>query len=161
MTINYSTYHSSFGNIAIASIGEYLCAIEPGNDNDICNFRKNYIGTISYQRYTDPLHYKALSIIDNALIFNLPIKFLYGTEFQKEVWEALLTIPYGEVRSYKEIAIQIGSPKASRAVANACSANPIWLIVPCHRAIHSDGSIEGYRWGNYIKQSLLKREKQK
>ena len=67
-----------------------------------------------------------------------------GTPFQKKVWEELKKIPFGETRSYKEIATLIGSPNSSRAVANACGKNPLPITVPCHRVIRSDGSPGGY-----------------
>jgi len=82
-----------------------------------------------------------------------------GTEFQKQVWNELLNIPYGTTCSYKEIAIRIGKPKAIRAVANAIGKNPIWIIIPCHRVIGSDGSLTGYAGGLDIKEKLLQLEK--
>lgn len=78
--------------------------------------------------------------------FKLPLK-LKGTEFQKLVWDALLTIPYGETRSYSEIACQIGRPKASRAVGMANHRNPVAIVVPCHRVIGKNGSLTGYAGG--------------
>lgn len=82
-----------------------------------------------------------------------------GTEFQQKVWKALLTIPYGEVRSYLEIAKQIGSPKAARAVGMANNRNPIMILIPCHRVIGSNGSLVGYACGLEIKRTLLIRER--
>ena len=82
-----------------------------------------------------------------------------GSSFQKKVWEALLQIPYGETRSYKEIAQIIGNEKASRAVGMANHNNPIMCIIPCHRVIGSDGSLIGYRGGIEIKVKLLQLEK--
>ena len=67
-----------------------------------------------------------------------------GTSFQKKVWKELIKIPYGETRSYKEIAIAIGHPQSARAIANACAKNPYAPIVPCHRVIRSDGILGGY-----------------
>ncbi len=90
--------------------------------------------------------------------FNLPL-LLEGTDFQKSVWKALLTIPFGETRSYKEIAIQVGNPKAARAVGMANNRNPISIIVPCHRVIGSNGSLIGYGGGLSIKNYLLNIEK--
>jgi methylated-DNA-[protein]-cysteine S-methyltransferase len=84
---------------------------------------------------------------------------LIGTEFQRSVWEALLTIPYGETRSYGQIAQQIGSPSASRAVGLANGHNPIGIIVPCHRVIGANGSLTGYGGGLHRKKSLLEMEK--
>jgi methylated-DNA-[protein]-cysteine S-methyltransferase len=81
-----------------------------------------------------------------------------GTEFQRAVWNALLTIPYGETRSYAEIADAIGQPKAARGVGSANHANPIGLIVPCHRVIGADGSLTGYGGGLPLKRALLEHE---
>ena len=84
---------------------------------------------------------------------------LVGSEFQQRVWAALLTIPYGETRSYGEIARQIGSPGAFRAVGLANGHNPIGIIVPCHRVIGSNGSLTGYGGGLERKRALLEMEK--
>lgn len=84
---------------------------------------------------------------------------LVGTAFQKNVWEALLTIPYGETRSYAEIASQIGAPGAFRAVGLANGHNPIGIIVPCHRVIGANGSLTGYGGGLDRKRMLLGMEK--
>ncbi|MDR3164726.1 MAG: methylated-DNA--[protein]-cysteine S-methyltransferase [Synergistaceae bacterium] len=84
---------------------------------------------------------------------------LTGTGFQVSVWNALLTIEYGETRSYKDIAVQIGNPKAARAVGSANHRNPIAIIVPCHRVIGHDGSLTGYGGGLHVKQFLLDLEK--
>lgn len=81
-----------------------------------------------------------------------------GTEFQKSVWAALQKIPYGETRTYGEIAKNIGNPKASRAVGLANSRNPISIIIPCHRVIGADGKLTGYASGLDIKEFLLKLE---
>jgi methylated-DNA-[protein]-cysteine S-methyltransferase len=86
---------------------------------------------------------------------------LIGTDFQRRVWSALLTIPYGETRSYGEIARQIGSPGAFRAVGLANGHNPIGIIVPCHRVIGSNGSLTGYGGGLDRKRALLDMEKQR
>lgn len=91
-------------------------------------------------------------------IFDLPLH-LIGTDFQKQVWNALLEIPYGETRSYQEIAIRIGKPKALRAVGGACNRNPIGIIVPCHRVIGKNGSLTGYAGGLSYKELLLNHEK--
>lgn len=86
--------------------------------------------------------------------FSLKLDFI-GTEFQKKVWEALLTIPYGETRSYGQIAKQIGNPKAVRAVGAANGNNPISIIAPCHRVIGSNGKLTGFAGGLEIKACLL------
>ena len=92
--------------------------------------------------------------------FDLPIN-LMGTDFQSAVWKALGDIPYGEVRSYKDIAWAVKSPKAVRAVGQACHINPIAIIVPCHRVVASSGKLCGYAGGLDYKQFLLELEKEK
>ena len=86
---------------------------------------------------------------------------LRGTEFQRRVWKALLTIPYGETRSYGEIAEQIGAPGSARAVGLANGHNPIAIVVPCHRVIGANGSLTGYGGGLDRKRTLLELEKQR
>ncbi len=82
-----------------------------------------------------------------------------GTAFQAKVWQALRDIPPGETRTYGDIAATLGKPKAARAVGRACATNPVSLVVPCHRAVGSNGSLTGYRWGVSRKRTLLDREK--
>lgn len=82
-----------------------------------------------------------------------------GTAFQKRVWDALRAIPYGQTRSYSEIARSIGEPSAVRAVARACATNPAALIVPCHRVVNASGGLSGYRWGVERKRQLLDMER--
>lgn len=81
-----------------------------------------------------------------------------GTDFQKKVWEALQQIPYGKTVSYLELSKTLGDPKAIRAVAAANGKNPLWIIVPCHRVIGSDGSLTGYAGGLHRKKWLLEHE---
>lgn len=104
--------------------------------------------TQDLQRYSSgrPVHFK------------LPLDLTCGTPFQQKVWRALCKIPRGQTRSYAWIARQIGQPKAARAVGAACGANPIPIIVPCHRVIASDGSLGGYSGGLERKRQLLKLE---
>ena len=90
--------------------------------------------------------------------FNIPLK-LYGTEFQKKVWSALEEIPYGETRSYKDIAIYIENPKGCRAIGLANNRNPIPIVIPCHRVIGADGKLVGYGGGIDKKIFLLELEK--
>lgn len=90
--------------------------------------------------------------------FDVPLDFR-GTDFQKSVWAALLTIPFGETRSYGEIARQIGRPSASRAVGAANGRNPISIIAPCHRVIGTDGALTGFAGGLAAKETLLGMER--
>jgi len=89
--------------------------------------------------------------------FDLPLN-PKGTDFQKRVWRALCDIPYGETRSYKQIAEAIGNPKAVRAVGMANNRNPITIVVPCHRVIGADGKLVGYGGGLEMKEFLLRLE---
>lgn len=88
----------------------------------------------------------------------LPID-VRATAFQWRVWQQLQAIPYGETRTYREVAAAIGKPTATRAVARACATNPVALLIPCHRVIRTDGSMGGYRWGIPRKEKLLEQEK--
>ena len=90
-----------------------------------------------------------------------PELLLAGTPFQRAVWDALRTIPYGSTTTYKAIASKLGRPTAVRAVANAIGQNPISLFIPCHRVIGSTGKLHGYRWGLEVKKALLTREAEK
>lgn len=81
-----------------------------------------------------------------------------GTDFQQKVWNALLDIPYGKTRTYLEQSKFLGDPKAIRAVASANGKNPLWIVVPCHRVIGSDGSLTGYAGGLWRKKWLLEHE---
>ncbi len=89
--------------------------------------------------------------------FDLPLQ-LNGTPFQKDVWECLKTIPYGSTISYKDLAIRVGNPKATRAVAGACGRNPVPIIVPCHRVVAANATIGGYTGGLDKKRFLLNLE---
>ena len=89
---------------------------------------------------------------------DLPLD-IRGTAFQQRVWDALRAIPFGEVRTYGEVARAVGRPRASRAVARACATNPVAVVIPCHRVVPGSGGAGGYRWGADRKRELLEREK--
>lgn len=90
--------------------------------------------------------------------FDLPIAYTTGTPFQHSVWNTLRDIPYGETRSYEDIAVAIGNPKAVRAIGQANTRNPILLLVPCHRVINKNGTIGGFGCGVEVKKQLLQLE---
>ena len=90
--------------------------------------------------------------------FNLPLEPV-GTAFQRRVWNALLEIPYGEIRSYKDIATATGNPKAALAIGGANARNPLAIVIPCHRVIGSDGKLTGYAGGLPAKRYLLELER--
>jgi len=94
----------------------------------------------------------------NAVRWNVPVDLSSGTDFQRKVWSTLRKIPRGQTRSYAWLAQQVGKPKATRAVGAACGANPIPVVIPCHRVIASDGSLGGFGGGLPIKRRLLQLE---
>lgn len=85
----------------------------------------------------------------------MPVQLAYATDFQQQVWNAIRQIPYGEVRTYQWIADRIGSPKSARAVGNATGANPVSILIPCHRVVRSNGALGGYGGGLERKRQLL------
>lgn len=97
------------------------------------------------------------ALVNPALIPDLPLD-LQGSPFQLSIWQALLDLPQGQTCSYSELARRVGRPKAVRAVASACAANPVALLVPCHRVLRKDGQLGGYRWGLDMKRRLLQKE---
>ncbi|WP_409021746.1 methylated-DNA--[protein]-cysteine S-methyltransferase [Dellaglioa sp. P0083] len=92
--------------------------------------------------------------------FTIPVDFnSSGTKLQKEIWEQLELIPYGETRTYSELALEVNYPKAVRAIASAVGRNPILIVIPCHRILRKDGSLGGYRGGINMKKQLLEIER--
>lgn len=145
------TYKTDIGNITIIE-----------KNKKIINISYKNVYNRDYAVKETPLIKKTIDelnlYIDGKLEkFTIPIE-LEGTEFQLKVWEALLKIPYGEVRTYKDIAKYIGNEKAYRAVGNANNKNPIAIIVPCHRVIGVGKNIRGYAGGVDVKKKLLKVE---
>lgn len=108
---------------------------------------------------SDPLLIQnTIDTINGKRVGDLPL-VVFGTDFQKTVWNAIKAIPKGETASYADIAKSIGSPKSVRAVGSACGANRIAVIIPCHRVIMSNGDVGSYRWGRSKKIALLQKEK--
>ncbi|MDR1303361.1 MAG: methylated-DNA--[protein]-cysteine S-methyltransferase [Puniceicoccales bacterium] len=149
---NVCIYKTEIGRIAIATEGSFLTNI----------FYKRRLYLLKkcefFGRETEDMKniFKQIEeyLRGERKIFDVQMA-LRGTDFQKKVWEQLLGIPYGETRSYKEIARQIGVPKGARAVGMANNKNPIPLIVPCHRVIGAAGDLVGYGGGLDLKQKLL------
>ena len=158
--IRYSFYSSIFGNILIADDTTYLYWLSFADDKDssLQELQNRYRSSELIQE-TSELQKIALGCISNKWenIFNIPIH-LHGTQFQQDVWAELQKIPLGQTKTYKQIAEAIGRPKAVRAVWSAIGANPIAIIIPCHRVVSSDGSLGGYHWGIEKKKFLLNLE---
>ncbi|OUM63864.1 hypothetical protein PIROE2DRAFT_61035 [Piromyces sp. E2] len=107
-------------------------------------------------RFTEKIYKEILEyMVGERKTFDIPYKFHHGTPFQKQVWHVLESIPYGEVYTYGEVAKKIKNPKAVRAVGGACHRNPLWLIVPCHRVVGTNGHLTGYAVGLPLKKQLL------
>lgn len=135
----------------------------PRNDKSQCeNPHKKKSLTEWILATNDPLLSEAQQIIEayfHSGVLHCPIELApQGTNFQRQVWNALLAIPAGQTRSYSQIATAVGNPSATRAVAGAIGRNPIGIIIPCHRVIGSDGSLTGYAGGIERKQALLQLE---
>lgn len=146
------TYKTTIGNIEIIEEDKYIIGVNFNIESSIEDKETELIKE-TYKQIKEYLEGK-------RKIFDIPIK-MKGTEFQKKVWKELTKIPYGEIRSYKQIAEGIGKPKASRAVGMANHNNPIAIIVPCHRVIGTNNKLVGYAGGLDIKEKLLRIEKSK
>lgn len=143
-------YHTTIGDLTIGSNGEAITHVLFGNHRDCYLEEETNLIKTAIIEITEYLEGK-------RRVFELPI-YSSGTVFQQEVWKELCRIPYGETRSYREVAEAIGNPKACRAVGMANNKNPIGIIVPCHRVIGANGSLTGYGGGLEIKKYLLDRE---
>lgn len=153
---NIFFYETSIGRIGITDNGEAITGLLFADDTAIviegaCIHETALIKKAAKQL----MEYLA----GKRRMFDVPIA-LEGTPFQRKVWEALTLIPYGETRSYAEIAGSIGQPKACRAVGMANNKNPLAVMVPCHRVIGANGKLVGYAGGLSIKQKLLELEKE-
>ncbi|HCD42983.1 MAG TPA: cysteine methyltransferase [Lachnoclostridium sp.] len=148
----WEVYESKIGPLTILCNDEALLSIDFGRlePENAVRERTELIGRAEGQLE----EYMA----GKRTVFDLPLK-PEGTEFQKKVWNALLLIPYGETKSYKDIAVMIDNPKGCRAVGMANNRNPIPIIIPCHRVIGANGSLVGYGGGLDIKVTLLDLER--
>ena len=159
-----SLYESPCGMIMLGSFGNSLCLCDwqiERHRNRIDNRLRRMFDAVFIDGRSAVID-MAIAQLDEYFarqryVFDIPLLFV-GTDFQKKVWNALLTIPFGRTVSYKEIATQIGMPKAVRAVANANGANSISIFAPCHRVIGCDHSLTGYGGGLEAKEYLLKLE---
>ena len=164
-SVYYQEFNSPIGLLTIASTEKGICWIEFGgleeNISRLQRFTKKWLKEYKLVESEAPLKEAVTQLNDyfakRRQYFELPLD-LYGTPFQKLVWNTLMQIPFGEVRSYKDVAIQMNAPKSVRAIGSANHYNPVPIIVPCHRVIGSNGNLIGYRGGTEIKQYLLNLE---
>ena len=160
--IEFALGQCALGAILVARSQRGVCAISLGDDPDTLlrelqdRFPRAELvgGDTGFER----LVAQVVGFIEHPSIgLDLPLD-VRGTAFQQRVWAALQKIPVGETASYAQIAGRIGSPKAVRAVAQACASNTLAVAIPCHRVVRSDGALSGYRWGVERKRALLARE---
>lgn len=160
--IRFAVGECSLGAILVASTDKGVCAILLGDDAEILvhdlQDRFPRADLIGGDKEFEQIVAQVVGFIETPVLgLDLPLD-VRGTVFQQRVWQALRDIPVGSTASYTEIAARIGSPKAVRAVAQACAANAIAVAIPCHRVVRSDGALSGYRWGVERKRALLQRE---
>lgn len=160
--IRFAIGQCSLGAILVAQSDRGICAILLGDDPDALlrelQDRFAQARLIGGDTAFEALVAQVVAFVEApGLGLNLPLD-VRGTAFQQRVWRVLQAIPAGQTASYAEVAQRIGSPKAVRAVAQACAANGLAVAIPCHRVVKSDGALSGYRWGVERKRALLARE---
>lgn len=157
LTINYSFAGSPFGRLIVASTPKGVCHMSFAEDEHraVRDLSARFPNA-SCRRDTDKFQQDALSVFrkDWRRLDDIRLH-LSGTPFQLKVWETLLTIPCGSLSTYGEVATEVGSPKSARAVANAIGANPVAVLIPCHRVIRSTGQLGGYMWGTTRKAAII------
>lgn len=159
VTIRYDVQTSPLGAVLVAATERGVCALYLGDDEAaLVGHLRDHFPQAQITRDDDALHAMMTQVRaylhGEQTAFDLPLD-IQVTAFQQQVLDELQRIPYGATRTYGEIARAIGKPKAARAVGNACKQNPVPLVIPCHRVIRSDGTIDGYAPGTARKQQLL------
>jgi AraC family transcriptional regulator of adaptative response/methylated-DNA-[protein]-cysteine methyltransferase len=162
MHIGYTILDCNLGRLLVAMTEQGVCCVHIADDDEalVQNLYDEYPAADIQRDHPVMTEWveEFLAFLNGwQPHFDLPLD-LRATAFQLKVWQTLQAIPYGETRSYREIAEAIGNPKAVRAVARACAANPVPLVVPCHRVIRSDGDLGGYALGIERKRALLEQE---
>lgn len=153
MDVCYLTWETPIGSLTAIQEGEGLGALCQTHRMDLSGLEERETPLLEAVQQQMMEYFSG-----KRKVFDLPLS-LKGTPFQKEVWNALRQIPFGETRSYKELAQMVGNPKACRAVGMANHNNPIMIVVPCHRVVGSDGKLTGYAGGLPLKAALLELER--
>ena len=167
LSISYTIVPSQFGLIMMAATDRGLCSVQLGNSKNVMvkalnheypeasieELKKPYSGQFKLWLTALSDHLKGIK-----RDLDLPMD-IQGSTFQFQVWNYLQSIPYGELQSYAQVAKAIGMPKAARAVGNACGANHLAIVIPCHRVIRGDGQLGGYGFGLPYKKKLISHEK--
>jgi AraC family transcriptional regulator of adaptative response/methylated-DNA-[protein]-cysteine methyltransferase len=166
LEVRYCTADSSLGRMLVAATDKGICTIAFGKDDaeveDVLSHRFPNATLMADDAKTgwlaEAVAFVASQTSEHPMAATFPID-VRATAFQQRVWKALQEIPRGETRTYSGLAADLGSPRSTRAVAGACAANPVAVIVPCHRVVGKNGSLTGYRWGVERKRTLLEAEK--
>jgi AraC family transcriptional regulator of adaptative response/methylated-DNA-[protein]-cysteine methyltransferase len=166
IAIRYTIAESPLGRMLVATTEKGICTIAFGeDDNDLLkSLRQDFPNADVFPEASesgwlaDAVRFITHQLSEHPTAATFPLD-VRATAFQQRVWQALQQIPRGETRSYSQLASGLGSPTATRAVAAACAANPVAVLVPCHRVIGKNGSLTGYRWGTERKRKLLETEK--
>ncbi len=161
--IGYCAFSTPLGIVLVAATEKGVCSVKLGDDaRRLERLLAEEFSAAELAPQAMPATEKAIRrfIAGEASLGRVPLD-IRGTVFQRRVWEELRCIPRGETRTYRDIARAVGAPEAVRAVGSACGANPVALVVPCHRAVRTDGGLGGYAWGLARKKKLLALEKKK
>jgi len=161
-SISFTVVASQLGDVLVAATTNGLVAVRIGVGDDLERQLRTEFAHATIVRDDEVITPQAREVLDRIVhhreTLDLPLD-IAATAFQAKVWNALRAIPIGETRSYSEIAAQIGAAKSARAVASACAQNPVAIVIPCHRVVHADGTMSGYRWGVSVKAQLLDEER--
>lgn len=162
-SIAFTVTRTPIGSMLVAATERGICSIRIGGaESEMRRGLAREFPAAKIRRDESALGRWVRAIVDHlegkAPNLDLPVD-ARATAFQWRVWEELRAIPYGETRSYQEVARLVGRPKAARAVGRACATNPVAVVIPCHRVVRGDGSLGGYAWGLDVKRALLEREK--
>jgi AraC family transcriptional regulator, regulatory protein of adaptative response / methylated-DNA-[protein]-cysteine methyltransferase len=162
LKISYALVDSPLGRLLVAATDRGVCAVSMGSSDDdlVRALKEEYpAATLCHNNAARARWVRQIvgHLAGRRPRLELPLD-VQATAFQWQVWTALAAIPYGETRTYKEVAASIGRPSAVRAVAHACATNPVSLAIPCHRVVRSGGGLGGYRWGIARKKALLAAE---
>ncbi len=163
VNISYATVASSMGRLLVAVTERGVCAVRMGDDDaELEKDLREEFPHAEIKRDDSALRDTVRAILnhldDHDPHLDLPLD-IRATAFQRQVWEKLRSIPYGETVSYGEVAKSLGKPGAVRAVGRACATNPVALVIPCHRVVREDQTLGGYRWGLERKKRLLAHER--
>lgn len=161
--IAYTVAKSPIGALLVAATERGICALKIGGDDaSLARALREEFPSAELRRDEPALGRWVRAIVNHlsghATRLDVPLD-IRATAFQWRVWEALRGIPYGETRTYQEIARLVGAPKAARAVGHACATNPVAIVIPCHRVVRGDGSLGGYAYGLPVKRQLIDTER--